>query len=163
MLALSYDDAPEDRSLESELRRTIALTARVPTIAAHAFAAKRHYYDQEGVLYLHRPQEGLSVAENFLWSVRHDNQFTQEEAKLLDLCLVLHAEHGGGNNPPSPAGCLLLRDRYLPAISVAIGSLKGPPPRRRQQEGHGDVRLYWRRGSGTGRTRRKSALSGETF
>ncbi len=127
VLALySYDDAPEDRSLESELRKAIALTARVPTIAAHAFAAKRHYYDQES-LYLHRPQEGLSVAENFLWSVRHDNQFTQEEAKLLDLCLVLHAEHGGGNN--SAFACRLLSssgtDIYS-AISAAIGSLKGP-------------------------------------
>ena len=127
VLALySYDDAPEDRSLESELRKAIALTARVPTIAAHAFAAKRHYYDQES-LYLHRPQEGLSVAENFLWSVRHDNQFTQEEAKLLDLCLVLHAEHGGGNN--SAFACRVLSssgtDIYS-AISAAIGSLKGP-------------------------------------
>ena len=127
VLALySYDDAPEDRSLESELRKAIALTARVPTIAAHAFAAKRHYYDQES-LYLHRPQEGLSVAENFLWSVRHDNQFTQEEAKLLDLCLVLHAEHGGGNN--SAFACRVLSssgtDIYS-AISAAVGSLKGP-------------------------------------
>ena len=71
----SYDDAPEDRSLESELGKAIALIARLPTIAAHAYAAKRHYYDNES-LYLHRPQEGLGVAENFLYSVRHDNQFT---------------------------------------------------------------------------------------
>ena len=122
----SYDDAPEDRSLESELGKAIALIARLPTIAAHAYAAKRHYYDDES-LYLHRPQEGLGVAENFLYSVRHDNQFTQEEARLLDLCLVLHAEHGGGNN--SAFACRVLSssgtDIYS-SIAAAIGSLKGP-------------------------------------
>ncbi len=122
----SYDDAPEDRSLECELGKAIALIARVPLIVAHAFSAKRHYYDNES-LYLHRPQAGLSMAENFLWSVRHDNQFTQEEARLLDLCLVLHAEHGGGNN--SAFACRVLSssgtDIYS-AISAAVGSLKGP-------------------------------------
>ena len=122
----SYDDAPEDRSLESELGKAIALIARLPTIAAHAYAAKRHYYDDES-LYLHRPQEGLGVAENFLYSVRHDNQFTQEEAKLLDLCLVLHAEHGGGNN--SAFACRVLSSSgtdFYSAIAAAVGSLKGP-------------------------------------
>ena len=122
----SYDDAPEDRSLESELGKAIALISRVPLIVAHAYSAKRHYYDNES-LYLHRPQPGLSMAENFLWSVRHDNQFTQEEARLLDLCLVLHAEHGGGNN--SAFACRVLSssgtDLYS-AISAAVGSLKGP-------------------------------------
>lgn len=126
VLALySYDDAPEDRSLEGELGKAVALIARMPLIVAHAYSAKRHYYDKES-LYLHRPQEGLSMAENFLWSVRHDNRFTQEEAKLLDLCLVLHAEHGGGNN--SAFACRVLSssgtDIYS-AISAAIGSLKG--------------------------------------
>ena len=122
----SYDDAPEDRSLESELGKAIALIARLPTIAAHAYAAKRHYYDDES-LYLHRPQEGLGVAENFLYSVRHDNQFTQEEARLLDLCLVLHAEHGGGNN--SAFACRVLSSSgtdFYSSIAAAVGSLKGP-------------------------------------
>ena len=97
VLALySYDDNPDDLSLANQLRQAVGLIARVPTIVAHAFAVKRHYYDNES-LYLHRPQEGLSVAENFLYSVRHDNQYTAEEARLLDLCLVLHAEHGGAN------------------------------------------------------------------
>ena len=108
------------------LGKAIALIARLPTIAAHAYAAKRHYYDDES-LYLHRPQEGLGVAENFLYSVRHDNQFTQEEARLLDLCLVLHAEHGGGNN--SAFSCRVLSssgtDIYS-AITAAVGALKGP-------------------------------------
>ena len=127
VLALySYDDAPDDMSLANQLQQAIALIARVPVIVAHAFAVKRHYYDNES-LYLHRPQPGLSVAENFLYSVRHDNQYTQEEARLLDLCLVLHAEHGGGNN--SAFACRVLSssgtDIYS-AIAAAVGSLKGP-------------------------------------
>ena len=127
VLALySYDDNPDDMSLPNQLRQAIQLIARVPVIVAHAFAVKRHYYDDES-LYLHRPQPGLSVAENFLYSVRHDNQFTQQEARLLDLCLVLHAEHGGGNS--SAFACRVLSssgtDIYS-AIAAAVGSLKGP-------------------------------------
>ena len=127
VLALySYDDNPDDMSLPNQLQQAIQLIARVPVIVAHAFAVKRHYYDNES-LYLHRPQEGLSVAENFLYSVRHDNQYTEEEARLLDLCLVLHAEHGGGNN--SAFACRVLSssgtDIYS-AIAAAVGSLKGP-------------------------------------
>ena len=127
VLALySYDENPDDMSLPNQLRQAVQLIARVPTIVAHAFAVKRHYYDNES-LYIHRPQPGLGVAENFLYSVRHDNQFTRQEARLLDLCLVLHAEHGGGNN--SAFACRVLSssgtDIYS-AIAAAVGSLKGP-------------------------------------
>ena len=127
VLALySYDGRPDDMSLPNQLRQAVELIARVPVIVAHAFAAKRHYYDNES-LYLHRPQEGLSVAQNFLYSVRHDNRYTDEEARLLDLCLVLHAEHGGGNN--STFACRVLSSSATDAYSAyasAIGSLKGP-------------------------------------
>lgn len=127
ILALySYDESPEDMSLQNQLRQAIALTAQVPIIVAHAFSVKRHYYDKES-LYLHCPQAGLSVAENFLYSVRHDSRYTHEEAQLLDLCLVLHAEHGGGNN--SAFACRTLSssgtDIYA-AVSAAVGALKGP-------------------------------------
>ena len=127
VLALySYDSTPDDMALSNQLRQAVELIARVPVIVAHAFAVKRHYYDEES-LYLHRPQPGLSVAENFLYSVRHDNQYTPEEAHLLDLCLVLHAEHGGGNN--SAFTCRVLSssgtDIYS-SIAAAVGSLKGP-------------------------------------
>lgn len=122
----SYDPDPENKALEAEMLKAVQLIARYPVIVAHAFACKRHYYDNES-LYLHRPQEGLSVAENFLYSVRHDNQFTQDEARLLDLCLVLHMEHGGGNN--SAFACRVLSssgtDIYS-SIAAAVGSLKGP-------------------------------------
>ena len=127
VLALySYDEDPENRELKNEMGRALRLIARCPVIVAHAHAAKQHYFDNES-LYLHRPQEGLSMAENFLYSVRHDNKFTEEEARLLDLCLVLHAEHGGGNN--SAFACRVLSssgtDIYS-AIAAAVGSLKGP-------------------------------------
>lgn len=127
VLALySYDPDPDNDTLSVEILKAMRLIAQFPVIVAHAFAAKRHYFDGES-LYLHRPQEGLSVAQNFLYSVRHDNQFTDEEARLLDLCLVLHAEHGGGNN--SAFACRVLSssgtDIYS-AIAAAVGSLKGP-------------------------------------
>jgi len=129
VLALySYDDEPElnEREIERELTKALQLLACCPIIVAHAYAAKRHYFDGEG-LYLHRSQQGYSMAENFLHSVRRDNSFTDEEARLLDLCMVLHAEHGAGNN--SAFACRVLTstgtDIYS-AISAAVGSLKGP-------------------------------------
>ena len=127
VLALySYDPDPDNNSLANELDQSIRLIARCPTIVAHAFAVKQHYFDNDS-LYLHRPQPGLSVAENFLYSLRHDNKYTEDEAKLLDLCLVLHMEHGGGNN--SAFACRVLSssgtDIYS-SIAAAVGSLKGP-------------------------------------
>ncbi|MBR4157707.1 MAG: citrate synthase [Oscillospiraceae bacterium] len=122
----SYDeDDPDDNSYEAQIRKALYLIARCPVIVAHAFAAKKHYFDEES-LYLHRPKPGLSMAENFLYSIRPDNHFTKEEARLLDLCMVLHAEHGGGNN--SAFACRVLAssgtDIYA-SISAAVGSLKG--------------------------------------
>ena len=121
-----YDPEPEAQDLANELRRALQLVARCPMIVAHSYAAKRHYFDNDS-LYLHRSQEGLSLAENFLHAMRHDKRFTPDEARLLDLCLVLHAEHGGGNN--SAFACRVLSssgsDIYA-AISAAVGSLKGP-------------------------------------
>jgi len=127
VLALySYDPDPEPKDLEKELNQAMRLVARLPVVVAHAYAAKLHYFDDES-LYLHRPQENLTLAENFLYSIRHDNQFTPEEAHLLDLCLVLHAEHGGGNN--SAFACRVLSssgtDLYS-SIAAAVGALKGP-------------------------------------
>jgi citrate synthase len=122
----SYDPKPEDNSLENIMAQCISLVARFPQIVAHAYAVKRHYFDNDS-LYLHRPVPELSIAENFLHSVRHDMQFSEEEARLLDLCLVIHAEHGGGNN--SAFACRVLSssgtDTYS-AIAAAVGSLKGP-------------------------------------
>ena len=121
-----YDPEPEAQDLPNELRRALQLVARCPMIVAHSYAAKRHYFDNDS-LYLHRSQDGLSLAEKFLHAMRHDKHFTPDEARLLDLCMVLHAEHGGGNN--SAFACRVLSssgtDIYA-AISAAVGSLKGP-------------------------------------
>ncbi len=126
VLALySYDDDAEIMTLENELRQAVALIARTPMIVAHAYAAKRCYFDGKS-LYLHRAQPELSTAENFLYAIRSDNQFTESEARLLDLCLVLHAEHGGGNN--SAFTCRVVSSShtdFYSCIAAAVGSLKG--------------------------------------
>ena len=108
------------------IRQSMQLVARLPVIAAHTYAVYRNTFGGHS-LNLRNPKEGLSSAENFLRMLRPNKEFTEEEAKLLDLCLVIHAEHGGGNN--SSFACRVLSssgtDSYS-AISAAIGSLKGP-------------------------------------
>jgi len=127
VLALySHDPKPDDISLANILRQSLELIARFPAMTAHAYQAKAHYYDGKS-LHLHKSNPNLSMAEDFLHMMRPDNKFTDEEAKILDLLLILHAEHGGGNNSSftthvvSSSGT----DTYS-AISAAIGSLKGP-------------------------------------
>lgn len=127
VLALySYDDDPDNNEYINQMDKALRLIARCPIIVAHAYTAQEHYFNNKS-LYLHIPKKGLSIAENFLRAVRHDKKYTVEEARLLDLCLVLHAEHGGGNN--SAFACRVLSssgtDIYS-AISAAVGSLKGP-------------------------------------
>ena len=127
VLALySSDPNPDDLSIENMMRQSIELVARFPIIAAYAYVVKRHYYDNDS-LYLHRPDPSLSAAENFLRMIRPDKKYTEEEAKLLDLCLVCHAEHGGGNNSAFTCRCVASTgtDTYS-CIAAAVGSLKGP-------------------------------------
>ena len=126
LVLYSYDDNPDSTELNNMVRQCLQLIARFPMIVAHAYAAKVHYFDN-GSLVLHRPVPGYSIAENFLHSIRPDSKFTEDEARLLDLCLVIHAEHGGGNN--SAFTCRVLSssgtDTYS-SIAAAVGSLKGP-------------------------------------
>lgn len=127
MLALySYDETPELTDIANELDKMLRIIAMCPTLIAHAYAAKCHYFDNKS-LYLHRANDNLSLAENFLYSIRPDNRFTEKEAHLLDLCMVLHAEHGGGNNSAFTCRCVSSTgtDVYS-AIAAAIGSMKGP-------------------------------------
>ena len=122
----SYDQDPETMTVENQLRLSMQLIARTPMIVAHAYAAKRCYFDK-GSLYLHRAQTGKGTAENFLAAARDDQQYTEDEARLLDLCLILHAEHGGGNN--STFTCRVISSSYtdiFSSIAAAVGSLKGP-------------------------------------
>ncbi len=127
VLALySYDNHPDDLSLENILAQSITLIAGLPTITVNAYQIKKRVYDRQS-MYFHLPVPGQSTAEHILSTYRADQQFTHEEAKLLDLCLMLHADHGGGNN--STFTCRVLSstgtDTYS-AIAAAIGSLKGP-------------------------------------
>lgn len=126
VLALyAYDPNPDDTELTDLIRQSISLIARMPVIMVTAYQVKRRAFDRES-LYVHDPRPDYSIAENILHSLRPDMQFTHEEARLLDMCLMLHAEHGGGNNSTFASRVVSSSgsDTYS-AIAAAIGSLKG--------------------------------------
>ena len=122
----SYDEDADDLDVNNLLFQSLQLIAQLPLLAVYGYQAYVHYYG-EGSLIIHSPNKDLSTAENILYMLRADNQYTELEAELLDLALVLHAEHGGGNNSTftthvvSSSGT----DTYS-AIAAALGSLKGP-------------------------------------
>ena len=126
LVCYSYDRNPDELNLKNVLRQSIELIARFPTMAAYGFQAKSHYFDGRS-LYIHRPQKDLCAAENLLHLIRPDSKFTPLEAEILDLALVLHAEHGGGNNSTFTTHVVTSTgtDTYS-AIAAAVGSLKGP-------------------------------------
>ena len=127
VLALySYDDAPDDTHIENVMRQSISLIAQLPTIMCYAYQVKRRHYDNQS-MFLHPMTKGHSTAEFILSSIRADRSFTKEEAQILDMCLILHAEHGGGNNSTFTSRVLSSSgtDTYS-AIAGAIGALKGP-------------------------------------
>ena len=127
VLALSVlDDKAEDNSLENNLRQSLELFSRFPIIVSYAYQAKKHFYDKES-LYMHFPKPELSTAENILHIIRPDSSYTDDEVHLLDLALMLHAEHGGGNNSTFTTRVLTSSgtDIYS-AISGSVSSLKGP-------------------------------------
>lgn len=122
----SYDENPDDTSVRNVLAQSINLIAKTPLIAAYAYQAKRHYFDNQSLV-LHTPKVGVGTAENMLHMIRTDSNYTREEVEMLDLLMVVHAEHGGGNNSSfathvvSSSGT----DTYS-AMATAIGALKGP-------------------------------------
>ncbi|NCB28895.1 MAG: citrate synthase [Clostridia bacterium] len=120
------DPNPDDTSVENIMRQGISLIARFPVIISHAYQAKRRYFDNAS-MYLHVPDKTKSTAENILGLIRPDGVYTAEEAHLLDRCLVIHAEHGGGNNSAFAARVASSSgtDTYS-AIAAAVGALKGP-------------------------------------
>ncbi|MGI6247976.1 MAG: citrate/2-methylcitrate synthase [Acutalibacteraceae bacterium] len=127
VLALySYDENPEDNSTENVLRQSIQLIAQLPTIMSYAYQVKRRAFYQKS-MHIHQLKPEHVTAQTILRSIRSDRQFTEEEARLLDLCLILHAEHGGGNNSTFATRVLTSSgtDTYS-AIAAGIGSLKGP-------------------------------------
>lgn len=122
----SYDDNANDISIENVLRQCLQLIALFPLLSVYGYQAYSHYHDGNS-LYIHNPLPELSTAENILRVLRPDSQYTDLEARVLDLALVLHAEHGGGNNSTftthvvSSSGT----DTYS-VIAASLGSLKGP-------------------------------------
>lgn len=127
VLALyTYDDNPEDISVENVLRQSLELIAKLPEIAVYSYHAYRHFRKDE-TLFIRNPQKGLSLAENILLMLRPDGNYTELEAKVLDIALVLHAEHGGGNNSTFTTHVVTSSgtDSYS-STSASIGSLKGP-------------------------------------
>lgn len=122
----SYDDNPDDTSLENVLRQSIRLIGSFPAFISYGFQAKRAAFDKKS-LHLYTPIPSISTAENILRMIRKTGQYTDLEAKLLDLSLILHAEHGGGNNSSFTTHLVSSTgtDTYG-AIAAAVSSLKGP-------------------------------------
>ncbi len=123
----SYDPNPDDTSIPNLLRQCLQLIARLPQLAIYGYHAYNYHTKKSNSFFIHEPDPKLSTAENILYMLRIDGKYTELEAKVLDMALILHAEHGGGNNSTftthvvSSSGT----DTYA-AISAALGSLKGP-------------------------------------
>lgn len=127
VLALyAYDDNPDDISVPNVLRQSLQLISVFPLLSVYGYQSFQHYYNEKS-LCIHLPQKNLSTAENILHLLRGDNKYTDLEAKILDLALVLHAEHGGGNNSSFTTHVVTSSgtDTYA-SVAAALGSLKGP-------------------------------------
>ncbi len=122
----AYDVNANDISIPNVLRQSLELISIFPLLAVYSYNAKK-YYNDKGSLFIHRPQPQYSTAQNILHMLRPDNKFTELEARILDLSLVLHAEHGGGNNSSFTTHVVTSSgtDTYA-AIAAAMSSLKGP-------------------------------------
>ncbi len=137
VLALySYDPNPDEITAENVLRQSIQLIAQIPTIMTAAYQVKRRAYDKKS-MFFHPNKKELGTAESILRSIRPDKKFTDAEAKLLDICMIIHAEHGGGNNSTFTTRCISSSgtDTYS-AIAAGIGSLKGP------RHGGANIKVY---------------------
>ncbi|MBE7031261.1 MAG: citrate/2-methylcitrate synthase [Ruminococcaceae bacterium] len=122
----SYDDRADDVSVENVLRQCIQLIALFPLLSVYGYRAYRHYHDGRS-LFIHPPRPELSTAQNILHILRSNSHYTELEAKILDIALVLHAEHGGGNNSTFTTHVVTSSgtDTYS-SVAASLGSLKGP-------------------------------------
>ena len=121
----AYDDKKADLSIDNVLRQSMSLISVFPMLAVYGYHAYNHY-DLDGSMYIHRPDSSKSIAENFLRMLRPDTEYTALEARVLDICLLLHMEHGGGNNSTFTTRVVTSAgtDTYS-AIAAAMSSLKG--------------------------------------
>jgi citrate synthase len=122
----AYDDNPDDISLSNVIHQSIRLIAQFPLLAVYGYQSFAHYHNGQSLV-IHSPKKGFSTAENILHMLRPDSVYTALEARILDLVLVLHAEHGGGNNSTFTTHVVTSShtDTYS-AIAASLGSLKGP-------------------------------------
>jgi citrate synthase len=122
----SFDDDADNTSIKNVLKQCIRLIACFPSLAVYGYQAFTHYHGNQSLI-IHSPRPDLSIAENILHMLRPDSKFTKLEAKLLDLALVLHAEHGGGNNSSFVTHVVTSTgtDTYA-VMAAALGALKGP-------------------------------------
>ena len=122
----TIDDNPDDTSLNNLIRQALSIIGKFPSILTYSYNAYRHKHFNDSLV-IHNPRPDLSIAENILYMFRHNNDFSRIESTTLDLLLVIHAEHGGGNNSTFTSHVVSSTgtDTYS-AISAAIGSLKGP-------------------------------------
>ena len=122
----AYDKRTSDGSIENNIRQCMQLVANFPMLAVYGYHAYNHY-ENDSSMYIHRPKPELSTAENFLRMLRPDNKYTKLEAQVLDVALILHMEHGGGNNSTFTTRVVTSAgtDTYS-AIAAAMSSLKGP-------------------------------------
>ena len=122
----SYDDKPDDISIPNVLRQSLTLIGTMPLISVYGYHAYQHYNNGKSLV-IRYPSPELSTAENILRMMRDDGQYTELEARVLDICLVLHAEHGGGNNSTFTTHVVSSTgtDTYS-AVAASLGSLKGP-------------------------------------
>lgn len=123
----SYDPDPENNSVSNVLRQSFQLIAQFPLLAAYSYRAYRYYNSADGSLIIHKPVSEYSTAQNILHVLRKDNSFTDLEAKVLDVALTLHADHGGGNNSTFTTHVVTSTDTdTYSSVSASLGSLKGP-------------------------------------
>ncbi len=122
----SYDNRADDTSIPNVLRQCLQLISTFPMLMVYSYQSMQYYYEDQNLI-IHKPRKDLTVAENILYMLREDCKYTELEAKVLDTALVLHAEHGGGNNSTFTTHVVTSSgtDTYA-AISAALGSLKGP-------------------------------------
>lgn len=126
MTLYSYDNQPDNIDLPNVLRQCIQLIAQFPLLSVYGYQAYRHYFKDQS-LYIHRPKNELSTAENLLRMLRSTKKYTPLEAKILDIALILHMEHGGGNNSTFTTHVVTSSgtDTYS-SVAASLGSLKGP-------------------------------------
>ena len=123
----SYDPDPDNVMVSNVLRQSLQLIAEFPMIAAYSHRVYKYYNTNDGSMYIHKPVAGYSTAQNILHILRKDNSFTDLEAKVLDICLILHADHGGGNASTftTHLSTSTGTDTYS-SVAASLGSLKGP-------------------------------------